>query len=151
MTLRLWQIVVLAVALPLTLTMAMLFGRYVIPHDPVNKTGSEFEQHMNDAFKARQGNYDAQRRIEERYGTLTTTRSVESALSAEAGVMEAYAGHHGGSYFGAEHDSGLEDVVVWATARSYCLELTAGGAAYHKVGPVDDIMAGPCPPVQFAR
>jgi hypothetical protein len=150
-TLRLWQIVVLAVMLLMALTLAALFGRYVIPHDPVNRTGSEFERHMNDAFMARRGSYEAQRRIEERYGIRTqATETVSSALNAASGAIEAYAARHGG-YSGAQNDSALKNVVVWTTARSYCLQMTAGGAEYHKLGPVGDVIAGGCAPGQSAR
>ena len=150
MTLRLWQLLVLT-ALP-ALLVGLLLGRYVLPH---NGPETEFYRHLNDAFEARQGNVDAQRRIEERYGTTVQnddSATAQSNLRAAIPALEAYNADHGG-YTGASlstlrqsYDAGIEDVTIAHADRvTYCVESSSGSATYHKDGPAADIVTGPCP------
>lgn len=156
MTFKLWQLVVIAACLALVAGIA--FGRYAIPNDPVNRTGSDFEQHMNDAFEARRGSAEAQRRIAERYPPSTLSAQAGPLPSIPAHLvrsavpaLETYNADHDG-YSGAslavlrsDYDSSIENVViVRATASSYCLGSSAGEPAFHKEGPAGDIVPGSC-------
>jgi hypothetical protein len=156
MTVKLWQLVGAIAAA--TLLVGIGFGRYVVPNDPVNRTGSEFEQHLNDAYKARRGDTAAQGRIAKRYGTPTTPATSASGPSDAASYVRAaipaleawYADHntYAGASFAAlrtTYDSGIANVeIVSADATSYCVQSTAGTPQYHKAGPAADILPGPC-------
>jgi hypothetical protein len=154
MTAKLWQLV--AVIACATFVLGIGFGRYVVPNDPVNSTGATFEQHMNDAFEARQGSRAARGRIEQRYGT--TTESTDSALvraqdyvRAAVPAMEAYNADHGG-YKGMtvgdlqyHYDSGISNVeLVAAGATTYCIQSSVAGETSFKAGPSADILPGTC-------
>jgi hypothetical protein len=43
------------------------------------------------------------------------------------------------------YDAGIPDVTIVADAATYCVESTAGDAAFHKAGPAAAILPGPCP------
>jgi hypothetical protein len=149
-TLKLWQILVLT-ALPALLG-GVLIGRYAVPH---NGPETDFYRHLNDAFEARRGDVDAQRRIAERYRTTVATddaSEVQANVRAAIPALEAYNADHGG-YTGASlgtlrasYDAGIEDAtVVRADRLTYCVESVSGSTAYHKDGPASDIVAGRCP------
>jgi len=157
MTVRLWQL--LAVLAGATFLLGLGFGRYVVPNDPVNSTGTEFERHLNDAFTARRGDKDARARIAERYGASTTPAQSSAAgedtaaysVRAAVPALEAYYADHG-TYAGAslaalqqQYDAGLTDVeLVRADAATYCLQSTVGGTPYHKAGTAANITPGTC-------
>ena len=156
MTIKLWQLV--AVVACATFLVGIGFGRYVVPNDPVNSAGQEFEQHLNDAFTARRGDKDAQARIAERYGASTTPAGSSAAgedtaayrVRAAVPALEAYYADHG-TYAGAsiaalqQYDAGVTDVeLVRADAAAYCLQSIVGGTPYYKAGPAANITTGPC-------
>jgi hypothetical protein len=153
-TVKLWQL--LAVVAGATFLVGLLAGRYVVPNDKVNATGREFEQHMNDAFKARRGDVQAQRRIAQRDTSTviappeTSPTGTQDAVRAAVPALEAWNADHG-FYTDADletlqtnYDAGLSGFhVVWATATSYCVESTAA-PKYHKEGPAGEILPGSC-------
>jgi hypothetical protein len=157
MTVKLWQLV--AVVACATFVVGLGLGRYVVPNDPVNSAGAEFERHLNDAFTARRGDKEAQARIAERYGASTTPAGSSAAgediaaydVRAAVPALEAYYAEHG-TYAGAslaalqqQYDAGLTDVeLVRVDAATYCLQSTAGGTPYHKAGPAANITPGTC-------
>jgi hypothetical protein len=147
MTIHPWTLV--AMLMTLALGVGVLFGRYVVPRESnINRLGHEFESHLNDAFEARRGRIDAQRRIAARYGyTPPPAATTEGAIRAAVAVLELYNGQHDG-YSGATLADGKGVRLAWTTDASYCLESGIGGAPKHKLGPVGDIEAGSCPPLQ---
>jgi hypothetical protein len=149
-TIKLWQLLVVLTCT--TFVLGLGFGRYVVPNDPVNSTGTEFEQHMNDAFKARRGDRSAQQRIEQRYGTTTeSTTTPLDYLRAAVPAMEAYNADHGG-YAGMtlaalqqQYDAGVSNIeIVAADTSTYCIQSAAGGSSYYKAGPSAEILPGTC-------
>ena len=159
-TVKLWQLV--AVIAGATLLVGIGFGRYVVPNDPVNRTGATFEQHLNDAYTARRGDVKAQQRIEQRYGTTpataaTTPQETSPGDAAAAYVraavpgVEAWSADHNG-YTGVSvpelqlrYDAGIKNVeLLGVTATSYCIQSTVDSVTYHKAGPQGDITRGTC-------
>ena len=67
-------------------------------------------------------------------------------------AIAAYAADHGGyagmTVAGVRHyDSTVSDIVVaWATRTAYCVESGSGAEMFHRVGPVQNVAPGPCPP-----
>ena len=145
MTVRLWQ---LAVALGVAIFMVgLLAGRYAFPNDHVNSTGREFEQHLNDAFKARRGDVTAQRRIAARdqstAGGADEVRAVIPALEAWYADHNSYAGASA-DLLRRTYDAGVPDVeIVVAGDTTYCVQ-SVGDPIYHKAGPAAEILPGPC-------
>jgi hypothetical protein len=153
-TVKLWQLV--AAIATATLLVGVGFGRYVVPNDPVNRTGSEFEQHMNDAFMARRGSKEAQQRIAERYGATTNTPepnadTVSGYVRAAIPALEAWNADHGG-YTGVtlpelrlRYDAGVTNVEIRSAGpTTYCVQSTVGSISYFKAGPAADVLPGTC-------
>ena len=154
MTVKLWQVVAAIAAS--TLLVGIGFGRYVVPKDPVNSTGKTFEQHLNDAYTARRGDVQAQRRIAERYGATTTTTTPDSEtvagyVRAAIPALEAWYADHG-AYTGAtlpelqlKYDAGVRHIEIRSAGpTTYCIQSTVGSISYFKAGPAADVLAGTC-------
>jgi type IV pilus assembly protein PilA len=80
------------------------------------------------------------------------TSAAEANVRAAVPGMEAYSADHNG-YTGAtsavlqaSYDAGIKHILVKsATATTYCIESTVGPQTFHKAGPAQDIVTGPCP------
>lgn len=86
-------------------------------------------------------------------GTTTTTPVTEAQQRIRNAIpaMEAYAADHRG-YAGAtiaalqRYDASITDItIVRATSNTYCIESGTGAEQYHKNGPGEPIVSGPCP------
>jgi hypothetical protein len=84
--------------------------------------------------------------------TAPPPTTAEQRLRSAVPAIEAYAADHNG-YAGMtiagirRWDGSISGItIVWATRDRYCIESGTGSDTYHKLGPVEPVRPGPCPP-----